>query len=97
MTDRLAEAKKYVKSSQNDEGITDIAWKFVIGDTILSIADQAGIDKVEPESLIDIFEQDILIGDKICVLVRKANSEHHSDGNSSESQPHPDNISGPGL
>ena len=98
--DRFENAKEFVQEQlniKNEHMIDEIAWKFILGDVILDIADQAGIKNIDPESFIDIFEQDVLIGDKLCILVRKANSEHHSDGNSSESQPNPDNISGPGL
>jgi hypothetical protein len=104
MNSRYENAKKYIsvlisEGHPNESTIEEISWKFAIGDLILSIADQAGFDKTEPGSNIEIFDgKDIIIGKDLCILVRKANEENISEINNSESQPNPDNdISGPGL
>ena len=108
MNKRYNNAREFIKSQiivKNDEVIDEIAWKFTIGDIILSIADQAGFTGVKPGDNIEVYQgdgtnlDDIMIGDSLCILVRSVNKESlNSEGNSSESQPNPDdNISGPGL
>ena len=90
MTINYDDILEYVKDSvvsNNEQLQEDIAWKFAIGDIILTLADQQGL-KVEPKSLLDIFDADCLIGDKICCLVRPVQSENNvtSEDDSSESQ-----------
>ena len=89
----LEQVKQYLTATvtaDNKENLSDIAWKYAIGDIILTLADQQGL-KVEPKSRLDIFENDCLIGDKICILVRPVQSEDNvtSEGDSSESQLNP--------
>ena len=109
MENRYEEAKKYIdvivtEAKPSNDVIEDIAWKFTIGDIILSIADQRGFKGLKPGNNMEVFEgdgthlEDIMIGDSLCILVRKANKETISESESSESQPNPDDdISGPGL
>ena len=104
---RYNNAQEFIKtitSSNNQELIDEIAWKFTIGDVILSIADQAGFKGLEPGNNIEVYQgdgthlDDIMIGTSLCILVRSANKETlTSEDDSSESQPNPDEISGPGL
>ena len=100
--ERFENAKEFVQEQlniKNEHMIDEIAWKFILGDVILDIADQAGFKGLEPGKDIKIFLgdganlQDIMIGTSLCILVRSA----YSEDKSSESQPNPDNISGPGL
>tara|TARA_R100000808_G_C2151383_1_gene160399 strand:- start:2009 stop:2329 length:321 start_codon:yes stop_codon:yes gene_type:complete len=98
MENRYKEAKKYIENITNEpspreDSIEDIAWKFTLGDVILSIADQKGFKDIEPGSDIETFDNDIIIGTNLCILVRKANEETLSEDEISESQPNPDDES----
>ena len=103
MNKRFKNAQEFVASQviiKNNDVIDEIAWKFTIGDVILSIADQAGFKGLEPGNNIEVYQgdgtdlDDIMIGDSLCILVRSANKENlTSEDDSSESQPNPDKES----
>ena len=86
---KLDDIKTYINatvSAENEENLTDIAWKYAIGDIILNQADQQGIS-VNTNSLVDSFGNEILIEDKICIQITKVQSKDiTSEGDSSESQ-----------
>ena len=86
---KLDDIKTYINASvsaENDENLTDIAWKYAIGDIILNVADQQGMT-VSTNSLVDSYGNEILIEDKICIQIKKVQSDDvTSEVESSESQ-----------
>jgi hypothetical protein len=81
----------YIKAQgvENEDNLMDIAWKYSIGNAILSIVDQQGL-KIGPNSLLDKFGNEIIIAEKVLIHVSKTQSDEViSEGESSESQLNP--------